>query len=138
MPNKTTYRTRAQEELLSFLKKNPGTHHTASQIRDHFAAEPHPIGMATIYRHLERFVKDGSVRKYVLGPGDQACYAYMEDEGCASHFHCICEECGRLIHLDCEKLQQLRSHLLSEHGFAINSGKTVFYGTCSGCLGKTR
>ena len=133
MTHKTTYRTRAQEELLSFLKTTPGQHHTAVEIKEHFAEQKNPISMATIYRQLEHFVHEGSVRKYVVGPGECACYAYVEDQQCESHFHCKCDVCGRLIHLDCDELREIQIHLLEHHGFAWDTGKTVFYGICDQC-----
>lgn len=133
MAGKTTYKTRAQDELLSFLKAAPGEHYTASEIREYFAEQKHPIGTATIYRQLEHFVNEGCVRKYLVGPGECACYAYTEDQQCESHFHCRCDVCGRLIHLDCEELQEIQAHLLERHGFAWNAGKTVFYGVCDQC-----
>ena len=137
MPPKSGYHTRAQEEMLAYLRSRPGVHHTAAEIRDHFSAGDNPIGTATIYRQLERFVAEGIVRKYVLGVGESACYAYAEQaEDCASHFHCKCEACGRLIHLDCEDLKAIRTHLLDHHGFAWNTGKTVFYGICGDCRKK--
>ena len=133
MAGRTNYRTRAQEELLEYLKSEPGRHHTAAEIHNHFAAGEKPIGTATIYRQLERFVEDGSVRKFVLGPGECACYAYAEDRQCSSHFHCKCERCGRLIHMDCHELQEIRTHLMEHHGFSWDAGKTVFYGICDRC-----
>ena len=133
MAGKATYRTRAQEELLNYLKATPGRHHTAAEIRDHFAAQHQPIGTATIYRQLERFVGEGIIQKFVIGPGDSACYAFVGDGRCASHFHCKCEICGSLIHLDCDAFQEIRTYLQERHGFAWNAGKTVFYGVCSQC-----
>jgi Fur family ferric uptake transcriptional regulator len=133
MAGKTTYRTRAQEELLAFLKTTPGQHYTAAEIKNHFAGQENPIGTATIYRQLERFVDEGCVRKYVIGPGDSACYAYVKDQQCASHFHCRCDVCGRLIHLDSDELREIQAYLLDQHGFSWDSGKTVFYGICDQC-----
>ena len=133
MADKKNYRTRAQEELLTFLKTTPGQHYTAAEIKEHFTENKTPIGTATIYRQLEWFVHEGSVRKYVIGPGECACYAYVEDQQCASHFHCKCNVCGRLIHLDCDELREIQTHLLEHHGFSWDTGKTVFYGTCDQC-----
>ena len=133
MSRKTVYRTRAQEQLLAFLKAESGTHHTAAEIRDHFSDQEEPIGAATIYRQLERFVEDGQVRKYVLGPGESACYSYIDDTRCTEHFHCKCDRCGKLIHLECDELREIQSHLLEHHGFVWNTGKTVFYGICDQC-----
>ena len=133
MASKSTYRTRAQEELLAFLKTTPGQHYTPAEIKEHFTREQNPIGTATIYRQLERFVQEDRVRRYVVGPGDCACYAYVEDQQCDAHFHCMCDICGRLIHLDCNGLREIQTHLLEHHGFAWDFGKTVFYGICEQC-----
>lgn len=131
---KGAYHTRQQDELLDYLREHPGAHYTAAQIRDHFSRQEKPIGTATIYRRLERFVEEGTVRKYLLDTGDSACYEYVaQREECALHFHCKCEKCGKLIHLNCDELNELKEHLLSCHGFAWNSGKTVFYGVCGEC-----
>ena len=134
METKAGYRTKAREQLLTYMKSSHGEHHTAAEIREHFEAEGAPIGMATIYRQLERFVDEGVIQKYTLGPGESACNAYIEKtEQCVSHFHCRCEDCGRLIHLDCEELREIRTHLARHHGFEWNVGKTVFYGLCDQC-----
>ena len=131
---KTTYRTKQQDELLAYLKEHPGIHHTAAQIKEHFARQQRNIGTATIYRQLERFVEDGTVRKYLLETGDSACYEYVpEREECAAHFHLKCEKCGKLIHMNCGELKNMQNHLLESHGFEWNIGKTVFYGICEEC-----
>ncbi|MBQ8082194.1 MAG: transcriptional repressor [Clostridia bacterium] len=134
MGSRGGYRTRQQEELLAFLRASRGEHLTAADIRDHFSGCDRPIGTTTIYRQLERLVEDGSVRRYLLETGDSACYEYVgADQLNAPHFHCKCERCGRLLHVSCEELSALEAHLLSHHGFAWNSGKTVFYGVCGEC-----
>ena len=134
MTTKAPYRTRQQRELLQYLRATPGMHHTAAEIHEHFNGGERPIGMATIYRQLERFVDEGIVRKYVLETGDGACYEYeQEADECLSHFHCKCEKCGRLIHLECADLEEIRTHLLRHHGFDWHAGKTVFYGLCDAC-----
>ncbi len=136
MAGRTPYRTRAQKELLDYLKASPGKHFTVAEIREQLSGEDKPIGTATIYRQMERFVEEGCVRKFVLGPGESACYAFTGGWNCASHFHCKCEKCGTLIHLDCGELSEIREHLQSHHGFTWDAGKTVFYGICDQCRGK--
>ncbi len=133
MAEKGTYRTRAQEVVLNYLKATPGKHHTAAEIRAHFSAQEYPIGTATIYRHLERFVEEGRIRKYTLEPGNSACYTFVEDQQCDTHYHCKCEVCGRLIHLSCDELREIETHLQEHHGFSWNAGRTVFYGICDQC-----
>ena len=131
---RSTYHTKQQDELIAYLKQRPGNHWTAAQLRDELARAGKTISIATIYRQLERFVEEGSVKKYLLETGDSACYEYTEEaESCALHFHCKCEKCGRLIHLDCDELQEIQVHLKEHHGFLWDAGRTVFYGICDQC-----
>ncbi len=134
MAQKLTYRTRQQDELIAYLRATPGEHHTVAQICAYFDQKNIRIGTTTIYRHLERLTEEGIVHKYLLETGDSACYEYAErQDDCASHFHCKCEKCGKLIHLDCDELRELTEHLREEHGFEWHSGRTVFYGVCLEC-----
>ena len=48
----------------------------------------------------------------------------------------LCEECGELIHMDCSFLETILGHFMSEHGFAVDCGRTVIYGTCASCREK--
>lgn len=134
MPTKGTYHTRQQEELLQYLRSTAGQHHTVAQLRDHFFRSGTAIGTTTIYRQMERLASEGTVRKYLLDTGDSACYEYVEQkESCTAHFHCKCVQCGRLIHLDCDELREIRAHLEEAHGFLWDAGRTVFYGVCRQC-----
>ena len=136
MPERTIYHTKQWSKLMDFLAANRGVHLTAAQIKAHFGEGESAMGMATVYRHMDKLVQDGLVRKYQLDTGDSACYEYVGEHAggdCAAHFHCKCEQCGALIHMDCEELAAIREHLLAHHGFQWNAGKTVFYGICEKC-----
>lgn len=129
------YKTKQQELLLSCFKAMLGRHFTAEDVAAYFQKQNISIGIATIYRQIEKFVAMGVVQKYFLGEQNAACFQYMGEE-ChkeVSHFHLKCEKCGTLIHLECHDLEQLSSHLMAEHGFALDPFRTVFYGLCENC-----
>ncbi|MDR3144796.1 MAG: transcriptional repressor [Treponema sp.] len=128
------YRTRQQRLILDYMASLGDSHVTVHQLVRHFEQEEAGIGQTTIYRHLEKLADRGMLRKYVLSDGKSACYQYVDDDACREHFHLTCEQCGSLIHLDCDLLDEIQGHLLREHGFQINKLKTVFYGSCSKCL----
>jgi Fur family ferric uptake transcriptional regulator len=108
-------------------------HVTVNQMVLQFMKQKAAIGQTTIYRYLEKLAGDGIIRKFSSGEGG-ACYQYAGgDAKCREHFHLICEKCGRLIHLDCELLDEIKTHLMQRHKFQINSLKTVFYGLCGKC-----
>lgn len=137
---RAAYRTRQQKLLLGYLEAHKGEHFTAEDLRAHFAADAAGMGTATIYRHLEKLVASGSVHKYLIDEHSAACFEYVgrctESAG-EQHFHLKCEQCGALIHLDCDELRQIRAHLRAKHGFSLNPLRTVFYGRCAFCVQAT-
>jgi Fur family ferric uptake transcriptional regulator len=134
MQRPSTYHTQQGERILDYMASLGGGHVTVSQIVRHFETEEPVIGQTTIYRHLEKLVQGGKIRKYLLSGGASACYQYITgDKKCREHFHLKCEQCGILIHLDCTLLNKIRRHLLKSHNFQINTLKTVFYGKCEKC-----
>lgn len=135
MTGRSGYRTRQKEELLAYLVSRQGEHVTAAGIHDDFRSRGETIGMATIYRHLEKLVEEGLVRKFTIGATGGACFEYVGEEACGADdcFHCKCEICGRLIHLRCEELSDIRGHIRASHGFVLDPMRTVFYGVCDGC-----
>jgi Fur family ferric uptake transcriptional regulator len=132
------YHTRQGQIILDYMQSLGGAHVTVNQLVRYFAgAGEAAIGQTTIYRHLEKLLAEGKIRKYLPGDGESSCYQYVENgPECREHFHLKCEVCGDLIHADCELLDAIDQHLLTEHDFQINALKTVLYGTCKKCLGK--
>ena len=134
MKREAGYNTKQKENLLEYLIKNKQKNNNVQEISAFLSAEGTPVGVATIYRQLDRLVEQGLVRKYSFDGKTSACYQYIEDdEQCRSHFHLKCLSCGRLIHLDCDHLADLTRHIEEEHGFDIDYSQTVFYGVCSDC-----
>ena len=121
------YKTKQKDAVLKY------THVTVNQISDNFAQHGTPVGVTTIYRHLEKLLEEGFIRKYTVDGASGACFQYAEDQQCREHFHLMCEKCGCLIHLECSHLSELAEHIFYEHGFQINPFRTVFYGKCKKC-----
>ena len=57
------------------------------------------------------------------------------DEGrhCREHLHLKCVQCGRIYHLDCHFMDEVRAHLMAEHGFTLQCEGSVLYGLCRYC-----
>jgi Fur family ferric uptake transcriptional regulator len=47
-----------------------------------------------------------------------------------------CEQCGKLIHLNCDEINAFFEHVSEEHGFVLDPKRTVFYGICNECNSK--
>jgi Fur family ferric uptake transcriptional regulator len=81
-------------------------------------------------------VDAGTVRKYTIEEGKCACYQYVGDSEynhCCEHYHLKCSECGKLLHVSCEFMDEINEHIKNEHNFIIDNSKTVFYGICKEC-----
>ena len=132
---KSKYKTKQRELIISYLKTIPGTHVTAGDLCEHFESIGINIGVSTVYRHLERLVDEGYVKKYTIDSNSPACFEYSGecDDDSEVCFHCKCTKCGRLIHLHCDEIKELQNHLLKEHNFTMSAGRTVFYGLCDKC-----
>lgn len=131
------YKTKQQDLILDFLRmakdETSSEHVTAIEVTE--GLKKYGMGKATVYRHLEKLVDKGIVNKYFLGENTCACFELIKQgehkkDGC---YHCRCDECGKLIHLHCEELDEMKTHLEAAHGFSINPFRTVIYGTCAEC-----
>ena len=62
------------------------------------------------------------------------CYQYAEKNAeCIEHYHLICEECGKLIHFESNKLNEVQKEAKQKENFKINLSKIVLYGKCKKC-----
>lgn len=130
------YKTRQMEELLNYMSGVKGSHVTVNDISEHFKNNDIKVGMTTIYRNLEKLVEDGYVAKYIIDGTSSACFEYIDDKPDEINeicYHCKCEQCGRIIHLHCNEVENLRQHMTKQHDFKLNPKRTVFYGLCSEC-----
>ena len=136
MPTGTKYNTKQRAMLIEYMENWPEPHFTVNDVCDFFKKKGSPIGQTTVYRQLDRLVEEGLVNKYTLETGKSACFEYTgisKETHSRSCFHCKCEKCGKLIHMHCEDLESISSHLMAEHNFELDPFRTVFYGICENC-----
>ncbi len=135
--NRKSYSTRQKDLILNCLRENRQRHLTAEMIVDDLKDRGEPVGQTTVYRNLEKMVKDGMLLKFAAPGGMHACYQYLESpEDHLNHHHLVCVGCGQLIHLSCGHIDELTAHIQEEHGFHLDSFKTIFYGCCESCAAK--
>lgn len=139
MPEKRKYKTKQMTQLFSYLESTRGKHVTVNDICRHFKDEGVSVGTTTVYRNLERLAEQGLVAKYTVDGTSGACFEYIGESkapDAAACYHCKCESCGKLIHLQCGEVDSLILHLRDHHNFEMDSVRTVFYGICSDCREK--
>lgn len=136
--NSKTYKTRQKEDIINYLKSLGNSHFTAMQIYTHFKNSGNSIGIATIYRFLDKLVLDGHIKKYILDGNSSAFFQFigMDNSKEEVSFHFKCDNCGELIHFECDELKKLYVHFLEKHKFNIDLLKTIYYGYCNKCAEK--
>ena len=136
---KAEYQTKQMAALIAYLKTVEGIHVTVNDIDRGLKQRGISLGTATIYRNLDKLAGKGLVAKYVIDGASGACFEYIGRENHCHKpvcYHCKCEKCGRLIHLNCQEVTALEEHIFKEHSFSMNSARTVFYGICEECRKK--
>ena len=127
------YSTKQYQAVLHCLEARSAQALTAADLAEDLRRTGSPVGLATIYRQLEKLEHAGRIHKVTTEEG--ALYQYCP-HGEADHncFLLRCESCGRIVHLDCIHLESLYHHLEAEHRFRIDPRRTVLTGRCEQCL----
>lgn len=129
------YTTKQRQAVLRCLEQRPEEALTAADLAEELRRTGSPVGLATIYRQLEKLEQAGRIHKVSTEEGAfyQYCPYPSESRAC---FLLRCEDCGRIVHLDCSHLQSLCDHLETEHRFRIDPRRTVLTGRCAACAGE--
>ncbi len=127
------YVTKQNSAVIEYISANPEMHFTADELAEALSAS---VSRSTVYRRLEKLCAEGVVRKYETGAGNKCCYQYVGDKDCETHYHLVCTECNKTIHLKCDTLSEISAHIKQEHDFVLDNSRTVLYGKCGDCLRK--
>ena len=124
--------TKQQQAVLRCLESRESEALSAQELAEELRREGFSVGLATIYRQLERLEEAGVVHKVNTESG--AFYLYCSHgEGRRDCFLLKCQRCGRIRHLDCDHLKDLYEHLETAHHFRIDPRRTLFTGLCEEC-----
>lgn len=130
----STYNTSGRMKLTAFLARNLHKQYSVEDLYAELTGEGVQIGKSSLYRQLEKLCEAGVVRKFRDAEKNRSFFQYVGDDAeCGKHLHLKCQTCGKLIHLHCEPAGELVSHIAGEHGFQIDSKRSVLYGTCRVC-----
>lgn len=86
------------------------------------------VGLATVYRTLQRLADSGDVDQ--LRTGDEVTYRRCSD---SHHHHLVCRECGATVEVDGPAVERWTRAVAAEHGFADVSHTLELVGTCASC-----
>lgn len=94
----------------------------------------HAPGRSSVYRLISALCEEGHLRRARDAGSGSFLYQYTGGgHACRNHFHLQCLVCGTVTHLECGCSTDIAAHLQDRHGFAVDSGRSVLYGTCADC-----
>lgn len=103
-------------------------HLAAEDIHRRVRRRGRPIGLATVYRSLETFVREGVVEPAYLGDG-RVRYALVTNH----HEHLVCLGCGGWESLDACLVPRPPGR--TDSGFHVTGHRLTLYGYCARCQG---
>ncbi|QGT99025.1 Ferric uptake regulation protein FUR [Candidatus Syntrophocurvum alkaliphilum] len=122
--------TQQRATVLDVMYENKGKHLSAEDVLLKSKQKMPNIGIATVYRTLERLASLEVVYKTMFDEGKYR-YELCEDEN-HQHHHIICMDCGNISEVEEDLLNNLESHL-EKKGYKIVDHDLKFYGYCPDC-----
>lgn len=137
MRRPSTYKTRHGDIILEYFTARQNELITAAQIETYLQQNQVAISRPTVYRQLEKLAREGKLRKLTFGGASAACFQYITPSDATQNcYHLKCEVCDEVFKLRCSEVDHIANHIMQDHAFEVNGGKTVFYGKCKLCLHK--
>ncbi len=134
---KGTYKTKAREEIMAYLKEHTEQRFTAREICEAVSGKTDSINRTTVYRNLDRLCETGDLLKFKEPNQDAWYYQYSFDhDHCDEHMHAQCSECGRIFHLEDSFADTFEKKVQDEYGLIIDPSKTIIIGKCDKCRDK--
>lgn len=139
MGKKREYQTKSRKKILEYLQLKKDQCVTISDIKEFLMQQEEEVNVSTIYRFLDKLIAQGKVMKYQKEDGKKAVFQYIDDmkeKHCHEHLHMQCVKCGKVIHLNCEFMEDFSKHMKEHHHFQIQCPNSILYGICEDCEGK--
>lgn len=129
--NESDYRLTPQRAVvLEVMTGNQGKHLSAEDVFNEAKAKYPNIGIATVYRTLEKLAGLNILYKTVFEGGRYRYELAASDEH--QHHHIICLACGAISEVEDDLLHILEKRL-EDKGFRVVDHELKFYGYCPRC-----
>lgn len=125
--------TPRRELILRALLENKGKHLSAEEVYNLVKQTAPDVGLATVYRTLELFTEFDIIHSNDFGDGRKRYeFGHREGEG-HHHHHLICTNCGKIIEVNEDLLDDLEQRVTKEYNFNIVDHQLKIFGFCKEC-----
>jgi len=102
---------------------------SAQQIHALLTQAGETVGLATVYRALQRMAEAGEVDTLRTEEGEVT-YRRCSD---THHHHLVCRSCGATVEIEGPTVERWTETVSREHGYVDVSHTLEIFGTCSSC-----
>lgn len=102
---------------------------SAQEIHELMARRGDPVGLATVYRTLQKLADAGDVDLLRTESGETI-YRRCSD---SHHHHLVCRSCGATVEVEGPTVERWTRTIAEEHGYAAVSHSLEIFGTCPAC-----
>ena len=120
--------TRQRRAVVQALEEVDGFR-SAQQIHEQLATAGDSVGLATVYRTLQRLAESGAIDMMRTEEGEAI---YRRCSG-SHHHHLVCRSCGHTVEVEGPAVERWTSSVSDAHGFADVSHTLEIFGTCPDC-----
>ncbi|SFR14793.1 Fur family transcriptional regulator, ferric uptake regulator [Desulfoscipio geothermicus DSM 3669] len=126
--------TPKREEVLRVLLENKDKHLSAEEVYNLVKKKAPDVGLATVYRTLELFTNFDIIHSMDFGDGRKRYEYGAESNNGHRHHHLICIECGRIIEVNEDLLDDLEERVSKTYDFNISDHELKIFGRCRDCM----
>jgi Fur family transcriptional regulator, ferric uptake regulator len=94
-----------------------------------------PVGLSTVYRHLQSLVEQG-VADVIQSPDGEATYRYCGETTTEHHHHLVCRTCGHTEEVTARAIERWATEIASKFNFSDVDHTVEIFGTCAPCRKK--
>jgi len=123
-----------QRRLLLSIMREAGRHLDAKELYRRASERDPNISLATVYRNLRLFEKQGLINERHLGQA--RCYYEMKRLG--EHQHLVCEACGQVIEFESPLIRKLVAEVQRKNNFSVTKFELYLEGHCHKCKDEKR
>jgi len=120
-------RITSQQKIIFDCLKRQKSHPTAQELYEILKKEGYNIGIATVYRNLNKLSLNGSIMRITIKDEEHF------DGDLSNHYHLNCKKCGKIIDVYDDKMMHYLKQKIKNTSFDIDSYQFIMEGTCLDC-----
>ena len=102
---------------------------SAQEIHELLGERGEAVGLATVYRTLQRLADTGEIDRLLTEDGEAIYRACSRTH----HHHLVCRACGRTVEVEGPAVERWTRSIAAEHGYEQVSHTLEIFGTCPSC-----